>query len=243
MICPQPRFRLFQPGFRSEGVGRRYCVAMVGKVVKRSRLHLAAPKLPQPARGLGQAAAEEGVRTWPGPPQKVRTFLPSNIFAGVKIDPKTLVKELEADSQSIVSVIKGEEKKVPLSKKDKMKLRKERWLQKIEDIKLAKKLQKAEAKRKATPVVGDMNPLMEALPELSDLVTISRFSKQPKSQAKKTAANFTQMKSAQKRRVLEEDIAQFRKTLSDPSFQADPLALIADHLSKRLKREREGNPL
>ncbi|KAL8173209.1 UNVERIFIED_CONTAM: hypothetical protein K2H54_042407 [Gekko kuhli] len=96
----------------------------------------------------------------------------------------------------------GEEKKVPLSKKDKMKLRKERWLQKIEDIKLARKLQKAEAKRKATPVVGDMNPLMDALPELSDLVTVSKFSKPLKTQAKKTAANFSQMKPAQKRRVL-----------------------------------------
>lgn len=39
----------------------------------------------------------------------------------------------------------------------------------IESVKLAKQKQKAEAKRKATPVVGDMQPLMEALPELSDL--------------------------------------------------------------------------
>lgn len=38
-------------------------------------------------------------------------------------------------------------------------------------MKLAKQKQKAEAKRKATPVVGDMQPLMEALPELSDLTT------------------------------------------------------------------------
>ncbi|XP_015275242.1 PREDICTED: protein FAM207A [Gekko japonicus] len=216
---------------------------MVGKVVKRSRLHLVAPKLPKPTWGLGQATVEEGVGTWPGPPEKVQTFLPSNIFAGVKIDPKTLVKKLDADSRSIVSVIKGEEKKVLLSKKDKMKLRKERWLQKIEDIKLARKLQKAEAKRKATPVVGDMNPLMDALPELSDLVTVSKFSKQPKIQAKKTAANFSQMKPAQKRRVLEDDIAQFHKVLSDPLFKASPLALIGVHLSKRLKQEREGEPL
>ncbi|XP_054844073.1 ribosome biogenesis protein SLX9 homolog isoform X4 [Eublepharis macularius] len=139
---------------------------MVGKVVKRPRLHLVAPKLP---KGFGQAAAEEGVVTARASPDKVQAFLPSNIFAGVKIDPKTLVKKLDADSRSIVSAVKGEEEKVPLSKKEKMKLHKERWLQKIEDIKLAKKLQKAEMKRKATPVVGDMNPLMEALPELSDL--------------------------------------------------------------------------
>lgn len=39
---------------------------------------------------------------------------------------------------------------------------------------MAKQKQKAEAKRKATPVVGDMQPLMEALPELSFLTTGGR---------------------------------------------------------------------
>lgn len=39
---------------------------------------------------------------------------------------------------------------------------------------MAKQKQKAEVKRRATPVVGDMQPLMEALPELSDLTTGGR---------------------------------------------------------------------
>lgn len=47
-------------------------------------------------------------------------------------------------------------------------------------MKLAKQKQKAEAKRKATPVVGDMQPLMEALPELSELTTGGRGRKTPK---------------------------------------------------------------
>lgn len=47
-------------------------------------------------------------------------------------------------------------------------------------MKLAKQKQKAEAKRKATPVVGDMQPLMEALPELSDLTAGARDRKPPK---------------------------------------------------------------
>lgn len=42
---------------------------------------------------------------------------------------------------------------------------------------MAKQKQKAEAKRKATPVVGDMQPLMEALPELSYLTTGGRARK------------------------------------------------------------------
>uniref|UniRef100_A0A803Y3P0 SLX9 ribosome biosis factor n=1 Tax=Meleagris gallopavo TaxID=9103 RepID=A0A803Y3P0_MELGA len=96
-------------------------------------------------------------------------FSSSDIFSGLTIDPDSLVKKLDLDSRSIVSSKTGLEGKTLLSKKEKMKLRKERWLQKIESVKLAKRKQKAEAKRKATPVVGDMQPLMEALPELSDL--------------------------------------------------------------------------
>uniref|UniRef100_A0A8C8AYL9 Family with sequence similarity 207 member A n=1 Tax=Otus sunia TaxID=257818 RepID=A0A8C8AYL9_9STRI len=122
-------------------------------------------------------------------------FSSSGVFAGLKIDPDTLVKKLDLDSRSIISSRTGLERtklarsvphvpcleeKTVLSKKEKMKLRKERWLQKIESVKLAKQKQKAEAKRKATPVVGDMQPLMEALPELSDLTTGGRGRKPPK---------------------------------------------------------------
>ncbi|NXQ81778.1 F207A protein, partial [Nyctibius grandis] len=98
-------------------------------------------------------------------------FSSSGVFSGLKIDPDTLVQKLDLDSRSIISSRTGLEEKTVLSKKEKMKLRKQRWLQKIESVKLAKQKQKAEAKRKATPVVGDMQPLMEALPELSDLTT------------------------------------------------------------------------
>ncbi|NXB77333.1 F207A protein, partial [Donacobius atricapilla] len=101
-------------------------------------------------------------------------FASSGVFSGLKIDPDTLVKKLDLDSRSIISSRTGLEEKPVLSKKEKMKLRKEKWLQKIESVKMAKQKQKAEAKRKATPVVGDMQPLMEALPELSHLTTGGR---------------------------------------------------------------------
>lgn len=40
----------------------------------------------------------------------------------------------------------------------------------ISSIKQAKEQQAAEARRQATPVVGDMRPLADALPELSQLI-------------------------------------------------------------------------
>ncbi|XP_008938616.1 PREDICTED: protein FAM207A, partial [Merops nubicus] len=137
------------------------------------------------------------------------------------------------------------EEKTVLSKKEKMKLRKERWLQKIESVKLAKQKQKAEAKRKATPVVGDMQPLMEALPELSDLTAGGRGRKPPKSHVKAKAepADFCLMKPAQKCRLLEEEVARFHEVIADPRYRANPLMAISEHLSKRLRQEEEGKPL
>ncbi|PKU40299.1 protein hypothetical protein [Limosa lapponica baueri] len=151
----------------------------------------------------------------------------------------------ETGSISCLSSPLGLEEKTVLSKKEKMKLRKERWLQKIESVKLAKQKQKAEAKRKATPVVGDMQPLMEALPELSDLTTGGRGRKLPKShvEAKAEPADFCLMKQAQKCRLLEEEVARFHEVITNPSYRANPLMTISEHLSKRLRQEEEECPL
>uniref|UniRef100_A0A8C0AQ31 Family with sequence similarity 207 member A n=1 Tax=Buteo japonicus TaxID=224669 RepID=A0A8C0AQ31_9AVES len=172
-------------------------------------------------------------------------FPSSNVFSGLEIDPGTLVRKLDLDSRSIISSRTGLEGKTVLSKKEKMKLRKERWLQKIESVKLAKQKQKAEAKRKATPVVGDMQPLMEALPELSDLTTGGRGRKPPKSRVKAKAepADFCLMKQAQKCRLLEEEVARFHEVIADPRYRANPLMAISEHLFKRLRQEEEGKPL
>ncbi|XP_009889704.1 PREDICTED: protein FAM207A [Charadrius vociferus] len=172
-------------------------------------------------------------------------FSSSGVFSGLKIDPDTLVKKLDLDSRSIISSRTGLEEKTVLSKKEKMKLRKERWLQKIESVKLAKQKQKTEAKRKATPVVGDMQPLMEALPELSDLTTSGRGRKPPKSHVKAKAepADFCLMKQAQKCQLLEEEVARFHEVITNPRYRANPLMTISEHLSKRLRQQEESKPL
>ncbi|XP_042327536.1 protein FAM207A isoform X2 [Sceloporus undulatus] len=214
---------------------------MVGKVRRRPRLHQAAPRQGWASEGEHLANA---FPSFVPPAKQGQVILTSNIFAGVKIDPNSLVRKLDTNSRSIVSTVKDGDEKTLLSKKEKMKLRKDRWLQKIEGIKVAKQQQKAEAKRKATPIVGDMHPLMDALPELSDLVSVSKFPKHCKIQIKKRVpTNFNQMKSAQKSKVIVEEVAQFHKTISDPFFKANPLAVISEQLSKRLMQEREGKPL
>ncbi|XP_073699712.1 ribosome biogenesis protein SLX9 homolog [Garra rufa] len=136
----------------------------------------------------------------------------------------------------------GEKKQ---SKKEKMKERRERWLNKISAIKLAREQQVAQARRKATPVVGDMRPLADALPELSQLLpslrtpgSTQRKNKTPVKKKPETT-NYSQMKPAQKRKLLETEASHFREALKNPAFKTNPLLAIGEHLRKRLKQEDE----
>ncbi|XP_043931918.1 protein FAM207A isoform X2 [Protopterus annectens] len=171
-------------------------------------------------------------------------MLSSSIFAGTTIDPKALVQKLEfEDNSSVVSIKKGSQEKPQLSKKEKAKQRQERWLQKIEAIKLATQKQKAEAKRKATPIVGDLHPLIDALPELSELAAVNKSTmhkKKPKPvKQKPTPKDYSRMKAPQKRKILEDEIDRFQQVISDPSFKTNPLTAVRSMLQKRLKQEEE----
>lgn len=177
---------------------------------------------------------------------------PSGVFAGTKISPESLVQTLKVDEPSKVTKSKqsaGEHKgtgeKKQQSKKEKMKERRERWLNKISTIKLAREQQVAQARRKATPVVGDMRPLADALPELSlllpSLKTLASAQRRNKASVKKKPepTNFSLMKPAQKRKLLETEASHFSEVMKNPAFKTNPLAAVGDHLRKRLKQEDE----
>ncbi|XP_062384319.1 protein FAM207A [Sardina pilchardus] len=177
----------------------------------------------------------------------LKSSFPAGIFAGTKITPEALVQTLKYDepSKSTASSNQtgGGEKKQQ-SKKEKMKERRERWLNKISAIKLAKEQQVAQARRKATPVVGDMRQLVDALPELSQLTatskpTATRSKAKAGEKKKPSSVNFSKMKPAQKRKLVETETAWFSQALKNPTLKANPLAAITDHLRKRLKQEEE----
>ncbi|XP_067844107.1 protein FAM207A isoform X2 [Heptranchias perlo] len=223
---------------------------MVGKVKRaRHKLHLAAVKLIEETQARTEAESgppRNSPLSWP-PVGKKRPLtedanqLSTSLFAGTNIDPKTLVRHLDHDDcKTVVSSKKGD--KVQLSKKEKTKQRHEQWLQKIEMIKLAQQKKKAQEKRKATPVVGDMQPLADALPELTDLISASNVSvaKISKSAKKKPeTTQYNKMRHAQKRKLIEEEVARFKATIDDPAFKANPLAAISEHLLKRMRQEDE----
>ncbi|XP_055271218.1 ribosome biogenesis protein SLX9 homolog isoform X3 [Moschus berezovskii] len=124
----------------------------------------AAPGLASPAREVAPLQSSTG-----GVAGKELACMNADVFAGTTIEPSALVQKLDVETRSVASVRRGAEAKTILPKKEKLKLRRERWLQKIEAIKLAEQKRRAERKRRATVVVGDLQPLRDALPELLEL--------------------------------------------------------------------------
>ncbi|XP_077851796.1 ribosome biogenesis protein SLX9 homolog isoform X5 [Macaca mulatta] len=198
----------------------------------RARVHQAAvrPKgeaAPGPAPPAPEAApppASAAGKDW--------AFINTNIFARTKIDPSALVQKLELDVRSVTSVRRGEqgcparsvpslssgaEAKTVLPKKEKMKLRREQWLQKIEAIKLAEQKHREERRRRATVVVGDLHPLRDALPELLGLKASSR-----------------------RQAHSEEERTRFRELLASPAYRARPLVAIGQTLARQMQLEGGG---
>ncbi|XP_030217453.1 ribosome biogenesis protein SLX9 homolog [Gadus morhua] len=252
---------------------------MVGKIKHvRPRLHQEAVKLDRPPGfGLSQSAektprtASDGpgapvlrMRTSSFAPQpeikpksilKVPTAFPNSMFAGTKITPEALVQTLkfEEPSDLHMHIKKGQEERKMKPKKEKMKERRDRWLNKISSIKLAREQQAALARRQATPVVGDMKALADALPELSELIgpacaasDSARRNRNRKNRVpvkkKPEPTDFTLMKQSQKRKLLESEMSRFGEAIRSLASRSNPLADIGEQLRKRMRQQEEGHP-
>lgn len=184
--------------------------------------------------------------------EQVQTSFPTGIFAGTKITPEALVQTLKLDQPPDVPVPakKDPEDKKVKSKKEKMKERRERWLNKISFIKQAKEQQAATARRQATPVVGDLRPLADALPELCQLhpaantdTSVRRKNRKNKVPVKRTEpTDFSQMKQSQKRKLLETETHRFSDAIKSLATKTNPLADIGEQLRKRMRQEEEQGP-
>uniref|UniRef100_A0A8C9AKT5 SLX9 ribosome biosis factor n=1 Tax=Prolemur simus TaxID=1328070 RepID=A0A8C9AKT5_PROSS len=214
----------------------------------RARVHQAA------VRPRGEAAPGSTPPAQEAPPPQAPAagargkdwaFVNTDIFARTKIDPSALVQSLELDTRSVTSIRRGEgrlppgcvEAKAILPKKEKLKLRRERWLQKIEAIKLAEQKRREAQRRRATAVVGDLQPLRDALPELLGLPVGSRHQAHSRAGSKPRPAELSRMSAAQRRQLLEEERTRFRELLASPAYRASPLLAIGQQLAHQMQLE------
>ncbi|XP_022371740.1 protein FAM207A isoform X3 [Enhydra lutris kenyoni] len=161
-----------------------------------------------PAREAAPAQAAAG-----GLGAKEWAFTSTDIFAGTKIDPSALVQKLDPDARSVASI------------------RRE-----IEAIKLAERQRKAEQRRRAAVVVGDLQPLRDALPELLELEAGAR---QPHARGRVSRrprpAELSRMSAAERLQLLEEERARFRELLASPAYRAGPLLAIGQQLARQVQ--------
>lgn len=208
----------------------------MGKVrALRARVHRAAvrpegqasPCVLEPA--APQASAGGAGKDW--------TLVHTDIFAKTQIEPSALVQSLDLDQRSVVSLKKGAEPKAILPKKEKLRLRHERWLQKIEAIKLAEQKFREERRRRATVVVGDLHPLRDALPELQELETGHQWKARGRVNSKPRPVELSRMSTAQRQQLLEEERTRFRELLANPAYRASPLLAIGRQLAHQMQLE------
>ncbi|XP_040120910.1 protein FAM207A isoform X2 [Oryx dammah] len=166
----------------------------------------------------------------------------ANVFAGTTIEPSALVQKLDLETRSVTSVRRGAEAKTILPKKEKLKLRRERWLQKIEAIKLAEQKRKAERRRRATVVVGDLQPLRDALPELLELEASGRRPPTRRAASRPRPAELSRMSAVQRLQLLEEERTRFQELLASPAYRASPLLAIGRQLAEQMQLEGSGQP-
>ncbi|XP_032946888.1 ribosome biogenesis protein SLX9 homolog isoform X5 [Rhinolophus ferrumequinum] len=209
----------------------------------RTRVHQAAVRpagaaAPLPAPPLQEAAPPQtsaggvGGKEW--------ALVNTDLFARTEIDPSTLVQKLDLDTWRVPSIRRGAETKAVLPKKEKRKLRRERWLQKIEAIKLAEQKRQAERKRRATVVVGDLQPLRDALPELLELEAGARRPHARRASSVPRPAELSRMSAAQRLQLLEEERTRFRELLASPIYRASPLLAIGQQLAQRMQLDGGG---
>ncbi|XP_036767975.1 ribosome biogenesis protein SLX9 homolog isoform X1 [Manis pentadactyla] len=164
-------------------------------------------------------------------------FVSTDVFARTKIDPSALVQKLDLDTRSVTSIRRGTEAKTILPKKEKLKLRRERWLQKIEAIKLAEQKRKAERRRRATVVVGDLQPLRDALPELPEPQAGGQQPHTRGASSRPRPAEWSRMSAAQRLQLLEEERTRFQELLASPAYRASPLLAIGQQLAQQMRQD------
>jgi hypothetical protein len=157
-----------------------------------------------------------------------------NMFDGLHIDVGSLNKNLSDDVRSVKSFKSAKsDLGTTITKKDKLKMRREILLKKFEMM----NQNKLSEKRKKTPVVGDMNPLRDALPSLDSLlkstanVSYGKQSAQPK---KKKGIEKT--KKLKKNQL--QGVKLFQHIFKNKQYQKDPQTAIAQHVKAMLDNEK-----
>ncbi|XP_066256146.1 ribosome biogenesis protein SLX9 homolog [Euwallacea similis] len=164
------------------------------------------------------------------PPLKKQTPLlpplstPSdNLFANININFEDLKTQLSDDTDDVKSQKSVSSKVSRLPKKDKLRMRREMFLKKMDVIKQAKQELK---ERKKASIIGNTKALRDALPSLENL-----FKQKPNVKYNITKPK---RKGIQKSKVRKKELIQgvktFKAILKNKTFKKDPMKALSEHI-------------
>nr|CAD7431071.1 unnamed protein product [Timema monikensis] len=84
-------------------------------------------------------------------------------------------------------------------------------------------------KRQKTSVIGDMRPLLDALPSVSCKEKTQTFRSKIK--------NRSVPKMKQRHKAMLQEILVFQKILSDPTYKTDPSGAVTNHIQDKIREE------
>ncbi|XP_061571531.1 ribosome biogenesis protein SLX9 homolog [Cololabis saira] len=218
------------------------------------------PPAPEPRRsgpgpGPGPGEPPQQVQARQGSCDTVQALqggFPSRIFSGTKILPEVLVQKLihQEPAEEPPSPRRGPDQRKLKTKRVKLSEKRQIWMKKMTSIRESRVQQAAAARRQATPVVGDLQPLADALPELSQLLGAPGGAQKARRRGRKDRVperkppptDFSQMKRSQKQQLLESECSRFQEAVKTLSCRTDPLVLIGETLRRRMEEEEEGGP-
>ncbi|XP_005099968.1 protein FAM207A [Aplysia californica] len=159
-----------------------------------------------------------------------------SLFKDVDLSGLHLLKQKLPDFDACSSVTSKTFKGQNLKKKEKLQLRREAWMAKMDSIQSAKQKNKQRKQKQNTPIVGDLTPMEDALPTLELLLKKSA----PLDAKKETDEKSRSIPKERKRKKqMLDDISLFHRVHQHPMFQENAAATIKDHLKHKLKQEEQ----
>ena len=155
----------------------------------------------------------------------------------VKISEKSPLM-LEKPTKKSMSKLKTASK---ITKKDKMKIRKDHLHNKLEIFQNLKKEEKESLKRKKKAIIGDVKPITETLDNI--LTEYDNKNKKNNKKNKKKEVKPTKQKQLQDQML--KDMSIFQQVLKHPQYKENPFETITTHIENKMLMEamdsEEGN--
>lgn len=151
---------------------------------------------------------------------------------------KTAEKVKESVNITSVKPEIEDEETLHQTKKDRRKIRHEKFLKKLHVSKMVKENDKKAKERQKTVITGDLNPLTLALLDIDNLSSSCNKDKKKRKNTKKPRDKKDCSSSETKKQKAQlSDFERFHQVLAHPTFKSNPLATIDEHVRNVIKSE------